>query len=74
MNWLKMEETKEIQEQRRLLGDKYRRAISQSGEVWHHFKGNAYKVVACRVMHTESQEIYCVYQALYGSYGIYCPA
>ena len=23
-------------------------------------------------MHTESREIYCVYQALYGSYGIYC--
>ena len=67
-----MEETKEIQEQRRLLCAKYCRAIPQSGEVWHHFKGKEYKVVACPVMHTESQEIYCVYQALYGSYGIYC--
>ena len=67
-----MEETKEIQEQRRLLGAKYRRAIPQSGEVWDHFKGNEYKIVACPVMHTESQEFYCVYQALYGSYGIYC--
>ena len=67
-----MEETKEIQEQRRLLGAKYRRSIPQSGEVWDHFKGNGYKIVACPVMHTESQELYCVYQALYGSYGIYC--
>jgi hypothetical protein len=67
-----MEETKEIQEQRRLLGAKYRRAIPQSGEVWYHFKNNDYKIVACPVMHTESQEIYCVYQALYGNYGIYC--
>ena len=67
-----MEETKEIQEQRRLLCAKYCREIPQSGEVWHHFKGKEYKVVACPVMHTESQEIYCVYQALYGSYGIYC--
>ena len=74
MDWLKLEIyiPEEIQEQRRLLSAKYRRAIPQSEEVWHHFKGKEYKVVACPVMHTESQEIYCVYQALYGNYGIYC--
>ena len=67
-----MEETTEIQEQRRLLDAKYRRAIPKAGELWHHFKNNEYKIIACPVMHTESREICCVYQALYGSYGIYC--
>lgn len=67
-----MEESKEIKEQRELLNAKYRRAIPQAEEVWRHFKDNAYKIIACPVMHTETGEIYCVYQALYGSYGIYC--
>ena len=35
-------------------------------------RDNAYKIIACPVMHTETREIYCVYQALYVSYGIYC--
>ncbi|SDO94166.1 DUF1653 domain-containing protein [Selenomonas ruminantium] len=67
-----MEETKEIQEQRDLLNAKYRREIPKAGELWRHFKDNAYKIIACPVMHTETREFYCVYQALYGSYGIYC--
>ena len=67
-----MEESKEIKEQRELLNAKYRRAIPQAEEVWRHFKDNAYKIIACPVMHTETGEIYCVYQALYGSYGICC--
>ena len=67
-----MEESKEIKEQRELLNAKYCRAIPQAEEVWRHFKDNAYKIIACPVMHTETGEIYCVYQALYGSYGIYC--
>ena len=67
-----MKETKEIQEQQELLDAEYRRVIPQAGELWRHFKNNEYKIVACPVMHTETREIYCVYQALYGSHGIYC--
>ena len=67
-----MKETKEVQEQRELLNVKYRREIPMEEEIWHHFKDNEYKTIACPVIHTETREIYCVYQALYGSYGIYC--
>lgn len=67
-----MEETKEIKEQRELLTAKYRRPIPNAEELWHHFKDNEYKIIACPVMHTETREFYCVYQALYGSYGVYC--
>jgi len=67
-----MEETKEMQEQRKVLDAKYRRAIPHAEELWRHFKDNEYKIIACPVMHTETREIYCVYQALYGSYGVYC--
>ncbi|SHL01230.1 Protein of unknown function [Selenomonas ruminantium] len=67
-----MEETKEVQKQRELLNAKYHRAIPSADEVWHHFKENEYKIIACPVIHTETREIYCVYQALYGSYGVYC--
>lgn len=69
---MQMEETKEMQEQRALLHAKYHRAIPQAGELWRHFKNNTYKIIACPVMHTETRELYCVYQALYGSYGVYC--
>ena len=67
-----MKETKEVQEQRELLSAKYRRAIPMAEEIWHHFKDNEYKIIACPVIHTETREIYCVYQALHGSYGVYC--
>ena len=58
--------------ERDMLDAEYRRAIPQAGELWRHFKNNEYKIVASPVMHTETREIYCVYQALYGSHGIYC--
>ncbi len=67
-----MEETKEIKEQRELLTAKYRRPIPNAEELWHHFKDNEYRIIACPVMHTETREFYCVYQALYGSHGVYC--
>lgn len=67
-----MKDTKEVQEQRELLSTKYRRAIPMEEAIRRHFKDNAYKIIACPVIHTETREIYCVYQALYGSYGIYC--
>lgn len=67
-----MKETKEIQQQREKLAAKYCREIPQTGELWQHFKNNEYKIIACPVMHTETGETYCVYQALYGSYGVYC--
>ena len=50
----------------------YGRDIPQAGEIWHHFKQNDYKIIACPVTHTETREQYCVYQALYGDYGMFC--
>lgn len=35
--------------------------------IYRHFKGNSYKVL-CVAMHTETQEMMVVYQALYGDY------
>lgn len=37
---------------------------------YRHFKGNEYKVLHI-AKHSETQELYVVYQALYGDYGIY---
>ncbi|MCR5757457.1 MAG: DUF1653 domain-containing protein [Selenomonas sp.] len=67
-----MQESKELQEQRVLLQKKYQREIPQAGELWQHFKEHDYKIIACPVIHTETRERYCVYQALYGDYGIFC--
>ena len=67
-----MKETKEIKEQRELLSVKYRRAIPMAEEIWHHFKDNEYKIIACPVIHTEAREIYCIYWGIYGSYGGAC--
>lgn len=67
-----MEETKEFQEIREKLNSKYNREIPRAGETWKHFKDNDYKIIACPVIHTETNEIFCIYQALYGSYGTYC--
>ncbi len=47
-----MKETKEVQEQRELLNVKYRREIPMEEEIWHHFKDNEYKIIACPVIHT----------------------
>ncbi|WP_082334345.1 DUF1653 domain-containing protein [Selenomonas sp. GACV-9] len=43
-----------------------KRAIPQTGEIWQHFKQKEYKIIACPAIHTETEEPYCVYQALYG--------
>ena len=39
-------------------------------EIWRHFKGNLYRIETV-AEHTETGERLVVYQALYGSYGIY---
>lgn len=43
----------------------------KAGEVWHHFKDKRYIIMACPVTHTETREQLCVYQALYGDFGIF---
>lgn len=67
-----MVESRESAALRDKLDKAYGRAIPRAGEMWHHFKDNAYKIIACPVVHTETEELYCVYQACYGSSGIYC--
>lgn len=63
------EESTEVREQ---LKNQYGREIPREGEIWHHFKGKDYHIVTCPVTHTETREYYCVYQALYGDYGVFC--
>ena len=38
--------------------------------IYRHFKGNKYKVLNI-ARHSETMELYVVYQALYGDYGFY---
>ena len=47
------------------------RELPKAGEIWHHFKNNDYKIIACPVLHTETDERMVCYQALYGAFGIY---
>ena len=46
------------------------RETPRHGEIWRHFKGNRYRIETV-AEHTETGERLVVYQALYGSYGIY---
>lgn len=46
------------------------RETPRHGEIWRHFKGNLYRIGTV-AEHTETGERLVVYQALYGSYGIY---
>lgn len=46
------------------------RANPSPNEVYRHFKGREYKIIAI-AEHTETGEKLVIYQALYGKYGIY---
>lgn len=46
------------------------RNIPKEGEIYRHFKGNRYQIVAIAT-HTETEEQLVIYQALYGEYGIF---
>lgn len=46
------------------------RKIPKVGECYRHFKGNRYQIIAI-AKHTETEEDYVVYQALYGDNGIF---
>lgn len=46
------------------------RAIPNAGEIWLHFKGKQYRILAI-AEDTRTGERYVVYKALYGTYGDY---
>ena len=46
------------------------RNIPKEGEIYRHFKGNRYQIIAIAT-HTEPEEQLVIYQALYGKYGIF---
>lgn len=46
------------------------RDIPRHGEIWRHFKGNLYRI-EMTAEHTETGEALVVYQALYGTHGMY---
>ena len=48
------------------------RQMPKNGDIWKHFKGNLYEIIASPVRHTETGELYVCYRALYGDYDMYC--
>ena len=46
------------------------RELPHQDEIWRHFKNKLYKIIAI-AQHTKSDEKLVVYQAMYGSEGIY---
>jgi len=53
--------------QKNIRGETMEREMPKAGEVWRHFKGNCYLIIAA-ARHTETGEMYVVYKALYGTY------
>ena len=41
------------------------------GEIYKHFKGKLYEIIECPVTHTETEEKYGWYRALYDKYSVY---
>jgi len=47
------------------------RTYPSHGDIYRHFKGKLYEIVECPVIHTETNEEYVCYRALYGHYDVY---
>ena len=69
--WTKTDDTRITIAREPLKEKKMKERTNPSqNEVWRHFKGREYKIIAI-AEHTETGEKLVIYQALYGKYGIY---